>query len=180
MATPPAESGERDWWHEGWYVLIGSALSIGIIGLAAWATHEPWVFPSLGPTAYVLFVAPMSAEACPRNVIVGHLIGILSALFAVAVFGVLGMGPDLPELTMRRVAAVTLALALTFAIMTWTHMPHAPAGATTLIVALGLLHTPKDYVIMMLAVVALVVIAWVINRLHGTKPPLWGPVRASA
>ena len=121
------------------------------------------------------FVAPLSAEACPRNVISGHLIGILSAVIALFVFGLLGTGPDLPDLTLRRVFAVTLSLALTFAVMTWLHVPHAPAGATTLIVALGLLHTPLDLVIMMLAVVMLVVIAAVINRIHGTRVPLWGP-----
>jgi CBS domain-containing membrane protein len=172
---PPARV-KRDWWGEGWYVLIGSAVSIFIIGVAAYLTHEPWVFPSLGPTAYVLFVAPMSAEASPRNVICGHLIGILSAVLALWVFGLIGDGPDLPDLTFRRVCAVTLALALTFAVMTWLHVPHAPAGATTLIVALGLLHSPRDLVVMMLAVAALVVIAHIINRVHGDKPPWWSSV----
>jgi CBS domain-containing membrane protein len=167
---------DRDWWGEGWYVLIGSAVSIFIIGVAAYLTHEPWVFPSLGPTAYILFVAPMAVEACPRNVICGHFIGIVCALVAVFVFGLVGAGPDLPDLQFRRVCAVTVALALTFAVMTWLHVPHAPAGATTLIVALGLLHTPRDYVVMMLAVVALVVIANIINRIHGDRPPFWNPV----
>jgi CBS domain-containing membrane protein len=174
---PPLDPGERDWWHEGWYVLIGSALSIGIIGLAAWATHEPWVFPSLGPTAYILLVAPLSLEACPRTVVVAHLIGILSGLLAVTVFGLFGQGPDLPELTLQRVGAVTMALALTFAVMTWLRVPHPPAGATALIVSLGLLNTLMDYAVMMLAVVALVVITWIINRVHGTRPPVWGPVK---
>lgn len=81
------------------------------------------------------------------------------------------------ELTLRRVGAVTLALVLTFAAMTWLRVPHAPAGATTMIVALGVLHGVRDYVVMMLAVIALVLLAAGINRLHGDHTPWWGPKR---
>ena len=163
-------------WGQGWYVLIGSAVSIFVIGVAAYLTHEPWVFPSLGPTAYIVFIAPMSAAASPRNVICGHFIGIVSAVIAVTIFGLVGQGPDLPDLTLRRVGAVTVALALTLAVMTWLRVPHAPAGATTLIVALGLLNDLRDYIVMMLAVSALVVIAHIINRIHGDRPPWWNPL----
>lgn len=180
MSEPgPDVPRTHDWWGEGLYVFIGSAVSILVIGLAAWATHEPWVFPSLGPTAYLLFAAPMSAQASPRNVICGHFIGIVAGVLAVFVFGLYGDGPNLDDPSAARVGAVTLALALTLGVMTWLHVPHAPAGATTLIVALGLLHTLQDYVVMMVAVVALVVVGYVINRIHGDRPPLWFPVAPS-
>jgi len=175
MVHDPIGPHPSNWWREGWFVLLASGASIFVIGLAALLTHEPWIFPSLGPTAYILFAAPMTVEACPRNVLVSHFIGIASGVVAIAVFGLLGGADVHNELTLRRVAAVTLALVLTFALMTWLRVPHAPAGATTMIVALGVLHGVRDYVVMMLAVFALVLMAAGINRLHGDRTPWWGP-----
>ena len=177
MPGDPIGPHPSSWWREGWFVLIGSGISIFIIGVAAILTHEPWIFPSLGPTAYILYAAPMTVEACPRNVIVSHFIGIVSGVVAIAVFGLMGSDEIGHELTLRRVGAVTLALVLTFAVMTWLRVPHAPAGATTMIVALGVLHGLRDYVVMMLAVIALVILAAGINRLHGDHTPSWGPKR---
>ena len=171
----PIGPSPRNWWREGWFVLIGSGVSILIIGTVAYLTHEPWIFPSLGPTAYILFAAPLTVEACPRNAISSHLIGIVCGVAALAVFGLLDESGEGHDLTVRRVLAVTLALVLTFAFMTWLRVPHAPAGATTMIVALGVLFGLRDYVVMMLAVVLLVVMAAIINRLHGDRTPLWAP-----
>ena len=161
--------------HKGWFILVASAVAIALVGLLATLTHQPWVFPSLGPTAYVLFAAPMAAEASPRNTICGHAIGILAGLLALTVFGLRNAPPDLEDLTPQRLGAVVVALALTLAVMTWVGVPHAPAGATTLIVALGLLHTPRHLALMMLSVLVMVVAGYVINRLHGDRPPLWAP-----
>lgn len=51
--------------------------------------------------------------------------------------------------------------------------PHPPAGATTLIVSLGILTAPWQLAVLMLAVVLLTVQAFVINRLAGIPYPLW-------
>jgi uncharacterized membrane protein (DUF4010 family) len=133
------------------------------------------VFPSLGPTAYVLFAAPFAAESSPRNTLCGHAIGIVAGLLALSLFGLRDAAPDLEDLTPQRLGAVIVALALTLAVMTWVGVPHAPAGATTLIVALGLLHTPRHLALMMLSVLVMVVAGYVINRMHGDRPPLWSP-----
>jgi CBS-domain-containing membrane protein len=53
--------------------------------------------------------------------------------------------------------------------------PHPPAGATTLIISLGILHTPAQIAVLMLAVVVLTAQAFVINRLAGIDYPLWNP-----
>jgi CBS-domain-containing membrane protein len=70
---------------------------------------------------------------------------------------------------------VTLALCATLSLMVWLNVPHAPAGATTLIVALGLLRTPFDLGILMLAVIVMIGLGVVINRLAGFDYPLWSP-----
>lgn len=160
----------------GAFLFAASGISIAIIGTVAMLTHEPWVFPSLGPTAFILFAAPLGAQASPRNVISGHLIGIAAGALSLALFGLLSIAPDLEDVSLERISAVTLALALTLSVMVWLGVPHAPAGATTLIVALGLLRTPKDFAVMMLAVIALVIIGAVINRVAGQRTPWWNPV----
>ena len=57
--------------------------------------------------------------------------------------------------------------------MVLLEVSHPPAGATTLIVSLGILSTPRDLVIIEVAVFLLVVQAWVINRLAGLPYPFW-------
>ena len=63
--------------------------------------------------------------------------------------------------------------------MVWLRVPHPPAGATTLIVSLGILHTPAQLGVLMLAVVLLVIAGYVINRLAGIPYPRWSPPRTS-
>lgn len=50
-------------------------------------------------------------------------------------------------------------------------VPHPPAGATTLIVSLGILRQPWQLAVLMLAVALLVVQVFVINRLAGIDYP---------
>jgi len=50
---------------------------------------------------------------------------------------------------------------------------HPPAGATTLIVSLGIISQPKELVIIEAAVFILVAQAFVINRLAGLAYPIW-------
>ena len=48
-----------------------------------------------------------------------------------------------------------------------------PAGATTLIISLGIITRPQHLAIMLLAVVLLTIQAIVLNRLAGIDYPLW-------
>lgn len=143
---------------------------------AAVLTGAPLVFPSLGPTAFLLFYTPTHASSSPRNTIGGHLIGVLAGYLALVVFGLTQRGPALAEgVDWAVVGASALSLGLTSGAMAWLNLPHPPAGATTLIVALGILHRPWQLAVLMLAVVLLVLQALVINRLAGIDYPLWAP-----
>ena len=51
---------------------------------------------------------------------------------------------------------------------------HPPAGATALIVSLGLMHELQQLPILVSAVALLVAQAFVINRLAGIPYPVWG------
>jgi len=159
----------------GAYVLINSAVSIAILAGVAALTRQPFVFPSLGPTAFLLFYAALGAQAAPRNVFCGHLIGVLAGYLALVVFGLTTARPSLTDVTAPRIGAVTVCLCLTLSLMVWLNVPHAPAGATTLIVGLGLMRTPGQLAVLMIAVVLLIVQGLVINRLAGQPYPLWAP-----
>jgi CBS-domain-containing membrane protein len=50
---------------------------------------------------------------------------------------------------------------------------HPPAGATTLIVSLGIISQPRELVIIEIAVILLTAQALAINRLAGIPYPLW-------
>ena len=160
----------------GWFALVNGVLSIGVMSAAAWATGSPFVFPSLGPTAFLFFYTPTAASAAPRNTVFGHLIGALAGYLALVVFGLTEAAPAFETgVSAARVGAAALSLGLTSGLMVWFRVPHPPAGATTLIVSLGILRTPGQLSVLMLAVVLLTVQGFVINRLAGIDYPPWRP-----
>jgi CBS-domain-containing membrane protein len=160
----------------GWFALVNGVLSIGVMSAAAWATGSPFVFPSLGPTAFLFFYTPTAASAAPRNTVFGHLIGALAGYLALVVFGLTEAAPAFETgVSAARVGAAAVSLGLTSGLMVWFRVPHPPAGATTLIVSLGILRTPAQLSVLMLAVVLLTVQGFVINRLAGIDYPAWRP-----
>lgn len=111
-------------------------LLCGLLGVAA---HQLWLFPSIGPTAFLLAHSPDEPSSRTWNVVVGHLVGLGAGYLALwllrgnaapAVFSVHALPPV-------RVWASALAVALTLAAQIATRSSHPPAAATTLLVALG-------------------------------------------
>lgn len=70
-------------------------------------------------------------------------------------------------------ASGVLSVALTGGAVLLLRASHPPAGATTLIVSLGLLQTPQEMLTLMAGVVILTITGWVINRASGVPMPLW-------
>lgn len=162
----------------GAFALINGFLAIGVMSSAAFVTGQPLVFPSLGPTAFLLFYTPLAAASSPRNTVIGHLIGVLAGYLALVLFGLTDSGSAMTEgIDGARIMAAALSLGLTSGFMVWLRVPHPPAGATTLIVSLGILTQPAQLVFLMLAVLLLVGQAIVIDRLAGIDYPLWAPRR---
>jgi CBS-domain-containing membrane protein len=161
------------------FAFVNGLIAIGVMSLLALVTGEPFIFPSLGPTAFLLFYTPLLAAACPRNTIDGHAIGAAAGYLALMIFGLTNSPPALATSVIgARVGAAALSLGLTSGAMVLARVPHPPAGATTLIVSLGIFHEPRQLVILMIAVVLLVVQGFVINRLAGIHYPVWSPVPA--
>lgn len=162
----------------GLFAGVNGLIAIGVMSAVAWATGQPFIFPSLGPTAFLLFYTPTNPAASPRNTIIGHAVGVGAGYLALVVFGLTDDPPALAtEVTGGRIGAAALSLALTSAVMVWLRAPHPPAGATTLIVSLGILREPDQLAILMVAVVVLTLQGFVINRLAGIDYPFWHATR---
>lgn len=160
----------------GLFAFVNGVLSIGIMAAVALVTGEPFIFPSLGPTAFLLFYTPLTPAASPRNTLFGHAIGAGAGYLSLVLFGLTDAPPALAsEVSGGRVGAAAFSLGLTAGLMAWAKVPHPPAGATTLIVSLGILREPEQLVVLMVAVGLLVLQGLVINRLAGIPYPLWRP-----
>ncbi|MGA8940180.1 MAG: HPP family protein [Acidobacteriaceae bacterium] len=156
------------------YVAVAGFVTIALLAVLTLITGSPFVFPSLGPTAYLFFFTPMAAASSPRNAICGHAIGLVCGYAAFVLVGV-SATPMVMHAGMHdpKILAAALSLAATGALMVLFKVSHPPAGATTLIVSLGIISRPKDLVIIEIAVVLLAVQALAINRLAGVPFPLW-------
>jgi CBS domain-containing membrane protein len=143
-----------------------------VTGLVAAVTARPFIFPSLGPTAIMQFASPLDRVSSPRNALIGHFIGAGSGYAALALTGLLGM-PLGPHVGTNRAVAAAIALALTAGILTLLKAEHPPAGATTLIVALGILPYLEDFFFIMAAVFMLTLLAFIVNRASGIHYPVW-------
>ena len=100
------------------YVGINGFITIALLALLSLVTGSPFVFPSLGPTAYLFFFSPLSESSSPRNTILGHAIGLVCgyAAFALAVASRPPFGTN-PGVHGPRVLAAALSLSATGALM---------------------------------------------------------------
>jgi CBS-domain-containing membrane protein len=181
LAPIAGRTGLNRWLYQKWgnrgnaiYTAVGSLLTIGLSGLLAWALSEPLVFPSLGATAFLFFETPMAEVASIRNTVIGHLVGTLVGFFWLNVFGFVGdPSAIVTGFDAQRVACVALSLAGTGGILRLLRAAHPPAGATTVIVSVGLLTTVHQIAILMAGVLILSAAAWGLNRLMGVPAPMW-------
>ena len=156
------------------YILVAGVSAIASSGIAAYLLRQPLLFPSLGPTVFLVFETPMAIPASPRNTLIGHGIGIAVGFGAVVLWGLRG-APNVLEagVTPARIGAAAFAVAITGALLILLDAAHPPAGASTLIVSLGLLATPEKVLAMATGVVFLTLVAWLINRLLGVPVHPW-------
>lgn len=145
-----------------------------VAGTVAALTHQPWLFPSLGPAVLLHVEKPEAPESSPRNTVIGHAVALLAGYGFLLLCGLADNGSVLQEgVNVARIVAAAGSLAVTAAVLLMVRAPHPPAGATTLIVSLGLLHTPAQLVVAMASVLLVTVVDWLFNRISGRPMPLW-------
>jgi hypothetical protein len=152
----------------------GSAVAVGIAGAVALTTGQPWLFPSLGPAILLHLEKPRAPESSPRNTLIGHAVALVAGYLMLMAFGLTDNSSVLDEgMTGLRIAAAAGSLAATALALVLLRAPHPPAGATTLIVSLGLLHQPRQLAIAAAAVALVTAIDWLITRVSGNPMPIW-------
>ncbi|MBU6337483.1 MAG: HPP family protein [Acidobacteria bacterium] len=155
------------------FVVVTGTLMVLVLGVLATLVKKPLVVPPIGPTIFILFAFPLAQEAQPRNVFCGHGLAIASGAAALLAFGLLDASPDISDLGTDRLFAVTLAMALILISLTAFRVLHIPAVATALLISLGLLRKPEDWLALMIAVLIVVAVAQVLARLRQVPMPLW-------
>jgi CBS domain-containing membrane protein len=154
---------------------INGCISIGLITAIAFTTHSPFIFPSLGSTAFLCFYTPSEPSASPRNTIIGHVIGAVVGYLSLLVTRLPTTELAQVTLTWPRVIAAALSLGVTVGVMVLVHAPHPPGASSALMITLGILVRPLHIFYLLVAVVLLTLQAIVINRLAGVPYPLWSP-----
>jgi hypothetical protein len=131
-----------------------------VLGAIAWKSGEPFIFPSLGPTAFILAFEKHGKQTRVGRIVGSHLIGGIAGLFAYSTLAVeVSLTTTLPPGSiagLRLAASGVLSIIVTSWAMIATDTIHAPACATTLIISLGLLSTPRQVAIIVISVVVLV------------------------
>jgi CBS domain-containing membrane protein len=156
------------------FTIVNSFITIALLATLAMVSGTPFIFPSLGPTAFRFFFQPMAPPATPRNALCGHALGILCCYGALMLTGLQHAPSASAEgVHAPRVLAAALSLAGTGGAMILLRVVHPPAGATTLIVSLGLITAPWHLFTIEVAVALLILQALLFNRLAGLDYPLW-------
>jgi CBS-domain-containing membrane protein len=156
---------------EGTYGAVLGFVVLALSGAVGLAAKQPWLFPSLGPTVMLFFQSPEHPTARPRNTVVGHVVGIAAGAGCLALFGLTDRPPaPVGGLTAGYVAAGALSVAVTTLLLSLLRSPHPPAGASTLIVSLGILTSARELAVMVGAVLLVTAAGWGLNHLLGVQP----------
>jgi CBS-domain-containing membrane protein len=144
--------------------LLEAALIV-ILAVVGWVSGTPLVFASLGPTAYEIVETSDRPSARPYNIIVGNLIAVLAAFAALWMTGAWG-APRVSAhgVPLDRVWAATIAALLTVLCTLLARATQPAALSTTLLIALGIMQTARDGVIIMLAVLLITAIGEPLRR----------------
>jgi CBS-domain-containing membrane protein len=157
---------------------VNGGLAILTVGLFAWLTNLPVVFPALGPSAFILFSTPLSSAAAPRSVILGHFSAIVSGCAVWHLISALAGAPvSMQAGGWPPFCSASLALAVSSLLLVRLSCKHPPACASSLVIALGAVTHWYDLVFMALAVVWITAQAVAMNRLAGLPVPVWSPRR---
>ena len=145
---------------------------MAIMGVAAYLSSWFFVFPSIGPSAFLMFYAPSSAMSAPRNTVLGHLMGLVIGIVSYNLLKMLGLvGDQILLIVFAGFFTGTFGL-----LMVLTDILHPPAASSCLIAALGLIKNPIQAVAMVVSVVLLCLQGYLMNNLVGIKYPLWNPM----
>ena len=165
--SPPRVHSDEIFWS--W---LGAICGIGLLAFLGHRYFAPQDLPlligSFGASAVLVYGAPRSPLAQPRNLVGGH---VVSALVGVACWQLFHVTPTFAQ---------AIAVATAIALMHLTRTLHPPGGATALIATLGSPEISRlgfSFVILPATIgpLILLLVALVINNLPRTRryPEVW-------
>lgn len=123
-AAPLVPPSLLNHWLKAAWAGLGSCLAILLLQAVGQGLHHPLLLAPFGASCVLLFVAPDSPLAQPRNVLAGY------ALATAVGFAALWLFPGAWW-------AVALAVGATISLMAVLHCVHPPAGAHPIVILLG-------------------------------------------
>ena len=146
------------------------------VAALAWACGAPLLAPPLGVTAFLCLAVPLAPSSSPRNAVLGHGLGLASGWVALHLSGAVDLPPALAAgFQPEHVVSAAIAIGLTVLLTEGLSLSHPPAGATTLIVALGVLRTPGQLGAVVLGAAAVAGTSFLLLRAAGVPYPAWAP-----
>ena len=144
------------------------ALLILVAGLTALWSGHPWLFSSLGPTAYELTEKPELRSARAYNILVGHAVGIACGFAAVAATHAWYVPTTNANAfpTVARVCAATIAVFATVLINLLLKSGQPAALATTLLISLGNMQTAASALWLFIGVLIITILGEPIRRVR--------------
>ncbi len=139
-----------------------------IVGGCAWAVGQPWLFTSLGPTAYELAEKPELPSARVYNVLVGHYVALGAGFFSLWLIGawgaphIVGAGAMPASRLWASVIAAVIATVVNLALRSG----QPAALATALLVTSGAYQNSRGAVSILIGVAMLAVIGEPVRRLR--------------
>lgn len=151
-------------WRSALLAGLGASLAIGTLAELSAHSSLPLIIAPFGASCALVFGAPASPLAQPRNVIGGHLISAALGLVAAT-------------LVASPAAAMAVGVGLAIAGMLLTGTLHPPAGANPIVVVLTAATWPFLIAPVLLGALAIVAIGTLYHRLL-TGQPYVLPARA--
>lgn len=144
---------------------IGGMLSILSLLLISKISGYTMIMAPFGATCVLLYAAPLSPLAQPRNIIFGH---VISAAIGLLCLNILGTSTF----------SIACAVGLSIACMQFFQCVHPPAGANPLVILLTAHETVYHISFLIFPVllgsILLVLIAYFVHYLNRTAWPIYG------
>lgn len=160
---------------KGWFIFrkpdfliapCGEGVPVLLLASLGWVASWPFIFASLGPTAYEILEQPRLKSARPYNVIAGHFVALGTGWISLLAFH----ARSSPSVSLAgfvpppRLAAAVLAVVLTTFVTLAIRASQPAALATTLLVSLGSMQTARDAVAIIVSVLILVAVGEPLRR----------------
>jgi len=147
-------------------ITLKATMLILPLGLIAWVSGNAFIFPSLGPTAYIM-AATRKSKVTLKEVLGGHICGVVggsvSYFLLVKPATMINLSGLQSEAGFQIALGAALAIFLTSLLMLLTKTSHPPACATTLIISLGFLPKVNDALTIIFAVAVLYMLYHFLN-----------------